>query len=88
MSISPHSILHITGRCLGQKSCETTQRYISIKCLGEMPTEIGCVSHIEREDLTGGSFAVKLYEEAFDSNKRKRRRKRGGRKHKRQCAVR
>ena len=84
---SAGSILHITRRCLGHKSCETTQRYISIKCLGEMPTKVGCVAHVDQSDLTDGSFAVKLYENC-DPNKRKRRRKRGGRKHKRQCVVR
>ena len=82
---SAGSILHITRRCLGHKSCETTQRYISIKCLGSMPTKTGCASHVDQAGLVDGSFAVKLYEDC-DSNKRKRRRKRGGRKHKRQCA--
>ena len=77
---SAGSILHITRRCLGHQSCETTQRYISIKCNGDMPTKIGCVSHVEQSDLTDGSFSVKLYENC-DSNKRKRKRRRGGRKH-------
>ena len=81
---SAGSILHITRRCLGHKSCETTQRYISIKCNGDMPTKIGCVSHVDQADLIDGSFVVKLYEES--STKRKRKRRRGGRKHKRQCA--
>ena len=81
---SAGSILHITRRCLGHKSCETTQRYVSIKCSGDMPTKIGCVSHVDQSDLTDGSFVVKLYENC-DSNKRKRKRRRGGRKHKRQC---
>ena len=76
---SAGSILHITRRCLGHQSCETTQRYISIKCLGELPTKIGCVSHVDQSDLTDGSFVVKLYENC-DSNKRKRKRRRGGRK--------
>ena len=80
---SAGSILHITRRCLGHKSCETTQRYISIKCNGDMPTKIGCVSHVDQADLIDGSFVVKLYEES--STKRKRKRRRGGRKHKRQC---
>jgi len=82
---SAGSILHITRRCLGHKSCETTQRYISIKCSGDMPTKIGCVSHVEA-DMIDGSFSVNVYDPC-DSNKRKRRRRRrGGRKHhKRQC---
>ena len=95
---SAGSILHVTRRCLGHQSCETTQRYISIKCLGELPTKIGCVSHVDQSDLTDGSFSVRLYEES--STKRKRKRRRGGRKrhnkreatlraltelHKRQC---
>ena len=84
---SAGSILHITRRCLGHKSCETTQRYISIKCNGDMPTKIGCVSHVDQADLIDGSFVVKLYDPC-ESTKRKRRRKRGGRKHKRQCIVR
>ena len=83
---SAGSILHITHRCLGHKSCETTQRYISIKYLGAMPTKIGCVSHVDQADMTDGSFAVKLYADC-DSNKRKRRRKRGGRKHKRRRLI-
>ena len=78
------SILHITRRCLGHKSCETTQRYISIKCLGELPAKIGCVSHLDQADLIDGSFSMKLHENC-DSTKRKRKRRRGGRKHKRQC---
>ena len=81
------SILHITRRCLSHKSCETTRRHISIKCLGSMPTKIGCVSHVDQSDLTDGSFAVKVYENC-DSTKRKRKRRRGGRKHKRQCVIR
>jgi hypothetical protein len=97
---SAGSILHITRRCLGHKSCETTQRYISIKCSGDMPTKIGCVSHVDQSDLTDGSFVVNLY----DSNKRKRKRRRGRKRrhnqreddaasalltlHKRQCIVR
>ena len=81
---SAGSILHITRRCLGHKSCETTQRYISIKCLGELPAKIGCVSHVDQADLIDGSFSVTLHEES--SVKRKRKRRRGGRKHKRQCA--
>jgi hypothetical protein len=80
---SAGSILHITRRCLGHKSCETTQRYVSIKCNGDMPTKIGCVSHVDQADLIDGSFVVKLYEES--STKRRRNRRRGGRKHKRQC---
>jgi hypothetical protein len=97
---SAGSILHITRRCLGHQSCETTQRYISIKCLGELPTKIGCVSHVDQSDLTDGSFVVKLYEES--STKRKRKRRRGKRHNtregdaasallmlnKRQCVVR
>ena len=50
---SAGSILHITRRCLGHKSCETTQRYISIKCSGDMPNKIGCVSHVDQSDLIG-----------------------------------
>ena len=82
---SAGSILHITRRCLGHKSCETTQRYISSKCSGDMPTKIGCVSHVESH-MIDGSFSVNVYDPC-DSNKRKRRRRRrGGRKHhKRQC---
>ena len=80
---SAGSILHITRRCLGHKSCETTQRYISIKCSGDMPTKIGCVSHVDQSDLTDGSFVVKLYEEC-DSTKRKRKRRRGKRHNKRE----
>ena len=72
---SAGSILHITRRCLGHKSCETTQRYISIKCNGDMPTKIGCVSHVDQSDLTDGSFVVKLYEESSTKRKRKRRRR-------------
>jgi hypothetical protein len=79
---SAGSILHITRRCLGHKSCETTQRYISINCSGDMPTKIGCVSHVDQSDLTDGSFVVKLYEES--SNKRKRKRRRGKRHNKRE----
>jgi len=80
---SAGSILHITRRCLGHQSCETTQRYISIKCLGELPTKIGCVSHVDQSDLTDGSFVVKLYENC-DSNKRKRKRRRRKRHNKRE----
>ena len=76
---SAGSILHITRRCLGHKSCETTQRYISIKCSGDMPNKIGCVSHVDQSDLTDGSFVVKLYEES--STKRKRKRRRGRKRH-------
>ena len=79
---SAGSILHITRRCLGHKSCETTQRYISIKCSGDMPTKIGCVSHVDQSDLTDGSFVVKLYEES--PTKRKRKRRRGKRHNKRE----
>ena len=79
---SAGSILHITRRCLGHKSCETTQRYISIKCSGDMPDKIGCVSHVDQSDLTDGSFVVKLYEES--STKRKRKRRRGKRHNKRE----
>ena len=79
---SAGSILHITRRCLGHKSCETTQRYISIKCSGDMPNKIGCVSHVDQSDLTDGSFVVKLYEES--STKRKRKRRRGKRHNKRE----
>lgn len=70
------SILHVTRRCLGHKSCEATQRYISIKCNGDMPEKIGLVSHVERDDLVDGGFDVKVY----TNNKRRRRGKRGGRK--------
>ena len=49
-----------------------------------MPTKIGCVSHVDQSDMIDGSFSAKAYDPC-DSNKRKRRRKRGGRKHKRQC---
>ena len=73
---SAGSILHITRRCLGHKSCETTQRYISIKCSGDMPNKIGCVSHVDQSDLTDGSFVVKLYEESSTKRKRRRGRKR------------
>ena len=99
---SAGSILHITRRCLGHKSGETPQRYISLKCSGDMPTKIGCASHVDQSDLADGSFVVKLYENC-DSTKRKRKRRRGGRKrhnkrevdaasaflmlHKRQCIV-
>ena len=79
---SAGSILHITRRCLGHKSCETTQRYISIKCSGDMPTKIGCVSHVDQSDMIDGSFSVKLYEES--STKRKRKRRRGKRHNKRE----
>ena len=79
---SAGSILHITRRCLGHKSCETTQRYISIKCSGDMPNKIGCVSHVDQSDLTDGSFVVKLYEES--STKRKRKRRRGKRHNQRE----
>jgi hypothetical protein len=94
---SAGSILHVTRRCLGHQSCETTQRYISIKCLGELPTKIGCVSHVDQSDLTDGSFVVKLYEESSTKRKRKRRRRKRHNKregdaasallmlHKRQC---
>ena len=99
---SAGSILHITRRCLGHKSCETTQRYISIKCTGDMPNKIGRVSHVDQSGMIDGSFSVKLYENC-DSNKRKRKRRRGRKRHnqreddaasalltlhKRQCIVR
>ena len=91
------SILHITRRCLGHTSCESTQRYISIKCNGEMPDKIGSVSHVENAKLMDGGFAVKLYSPEVDDDeekenvvqhkKRRRRGCRGGRKNrnKRQC---
>jgi hypothetical protein len=73
----------VAVRCLGHKSCETTQRYISIKCSGDMPNKIGCVSHVDQSDMIDGSFSVKLYEDC-DSNKRKRKRRRGKRHNKRE----
>ena len=60
---SAGSILHITRRCLGHKSCETTQRYISIKCSGDMPTKIGCVSHVDQSDMIDGSFVREVIRE-------------------------